>query len=70
MDKRVRSKKWTEVNVNLPMNQEALNNEPMRARSFGYDNSPIIDEAATIANGIPNPSRNRAMTNIATENYV
>jgi hypothetical protein len=51
---------------NIPMNHDALNKEPMRARSFGYDSSPIIDEAATIANGIPKPSKNRAMTNMAT----
>ena len=49
-----------------PMNQDELNRDPIRARSFGYASSPIIDDAATIAKGIPKPKRNRAMTNIAT----
>ena len=49
------------------MNHDALKSEPMRARSLGYDSSPIIDDAATIAKGIPKPSRKRAMTNMATE---
>lgn len=52
------------------MNHEALNSDPIRARSFGYDSSPIMDEAATMANGMPKPSRNRAMTNMATKGRV
>ena len=51
---------------NAPINHDALNNEPMRARSLGYASSPIIDDAATMANGIPKPNRKRAITNIAT----
>ena len=55
---------------NLPINHEALKREPIWARSLGYDSSPIIDDAATIANGIPRPRRKRPMTNIATNKKV
>ena len=51
-----------------PMNQEALKSEPILARSFGYASSPIMEDAATMAKGMPKPSRNRATTNIATNN--
>jgi hypothetical protein len=50
----------------LPMNQEALKSEVKTGRSLGYPSSPINDEAATIANGIPSPRSQRAMMNITT----
>ena len=52
------------------MNQDALNNDPMMARSLGYESSPIIEDAATMAKGIPRPSIKRPMTNIATGYHI
>lgn len=52
------------------MNHDALNNDPSRARSLGYDSSPIMEDAATMANGIPKPNRKRAMMNMATAEFV
>ena len=49
-----------------PINHDELNKDPICARSFGCASSPIIDDAATIAKGIPKPRRNRPITNIAT----
>lgn len=49
-----------------PTNQLALKREVKVARSLGYDNSPMRDEAATIANGIPIPSKILPMINMGT----
>lgn len=49
-----------------PTNQDELKSEVRTALSLGYESSPINDEAATMANGIPKPRIILAITNIAT----
>lgn len=49
-----------------PINHDELKSEVKTARSLGYESSPINDEAATMANGIPKPRIILAITNIAT----
>lgn len=43
-----------------------VNSDVKMGRSFGYDSSPMRDEAATIENGIPIPSTILPKTNIST----
>ena len=49
-----------------PMSPLTVNSDVKMGRSFGYDNSPTRDEAATSENGIPIPSIILPRTNIST----
>lgn len=49
-----------------PMSPLVVNSDVKMGRSFGCDNSPTRDEAATIENGIPIPSIILPRTNIST----
>ena len=49
-----------------PTSALVVNNDVKMGRSFGYDNSPMIDEAPTTENGIPIPSTILPRTNIPT----
>lgn len=53
-----------------PIYHEQLNSDVRMGRSFGCDNSPISDDAPTMANGIPSPRIIRDITNIATTPYM
>ena len=52
--------------ASAPTNKLVVNSDVKMGRSFGYDNSPMRDEAPTTVNGLPNPIITLPRTNTPT----